>query len=164
MTGMNTRRLLSVPIAALVFGACASRVATETSATAVAVSTAVSTAAPDTSTATATTSPEATEPEATEPETTAPETTEPETTAPETTAPAAATALAGVPATGDVVQRTLVTADGRTRVYRIYVPSSLPNSPVPLLLAFHGGTGWGAQFEKNSGFDELAEANGFLVV
>ena len=165
MTGMNTRRLLSVPIAALVLGACASRVATETSATAVAVSTAV----PDTSTATATTSPEATEPETTEPETTAPETTEPETTAPETTAPettasAASTALAGVPATGDVVQRTLVTADGRTRVYRIYVPSSLPNSPVPLLLAFHGGTGWGAQFEKNSGFDELAEANGFLVV
>ena len=51
MTGMNTRRLLSVPIAALVFGACASRVATETSATAVAVSTAV----PDTSTPTATT-------------------------------------------------------------------------------------------------------------
>jgi len=35
---------------------------------------------------------------------------------------------------------------------------------VPVLLAFHGGTGWGKQFERNSGFDELAEANGFLVV
>jgi polyhydroxybutyrate depolymerase len=46
----------------------------------------------------------------------------------------------------------------------VYVPSVLPDGPVPLLLAFHGGTGWGAQFERNSGFDELAESNGFLVV
>ena len=105
-------------------------------------------------------------------------TTAPTTTAPTTVADAAVPATttvtiagtsepavaAGVPATGDVVERTLRTADGRTRVYRVYVPSSLPTEPVPLLLAFHGGTGWGAQFERNSGFDELAEANGFLVV
>jgi polyhydroxybutyrate depolymerase len=58
----------------------------------------------------------------------------------------------------------MVTPDGRTRTYRVYVPSVLPIGPVPLLLAFHGGTGWGAQFEKNSGFDGLAEANGFIVV
>ena len=73
-------------------------------------------------------------------------------------------ALPGVTATGVVVESTLVTADGRTRVYRTYVPSALPDGPVPLLLAFHGGTGWGRQFERNSGFDELAESNGFLVV
>jgi polyhydroxybutyrate depolymerase len=35
---------------------------------------------------------------------------------------------------------------------------------VPLLVALHGGTGWGAQFQRNSGFDGLAEANGFLAV
>ena len=35
---------------------------------------------------------------------------------------------------------------------------------VPLLVALHGGTGWGTQFEENSGFDGLAEANGFVVV
>jgi polyhydroxybutyrate depolymerase len=35
---------------------------------------------------------------------------------------------------------------------------------VPLLVALHGGTGWGTQFERNSGFDGLAEANGFIVV
>jgi polyhydroxybutyrate depolymerase len=28
----------------------------------------------------------------------------------------------------------------------------------------HGGTGWGKQFEKNSGFDDVAEANGFIAV
>jgi len=73
-------------------------------------------------------------------------------------------ALPGIAATGDVIDSTLVTADGRTRVYRTYIPSNLPDGPVPVLLAFHGGTGWGKQFERNSGFDELAEANGFLVV
>ena len=73
-------------------------------------------------------------------------------------------ALPGVTATGVVVESTLVTADGRTRVHRTYVPSALPDGPVPLLLAFHGGTGWGRQFERNSGFDELAESNGILVV
>ena len=34
----------------------------------------------------------------------------------------------------------------------------------PLLVGLHGGTGWGTQFEANSGFDRLAEANGFVVV
>lgn len=66
---------------------------------------------------------------------------------------------------GTVVDGTLKTPDGRERTYHVYVPSHLPEaSPVPLLLALHGGTGWGLQFEKNSGFDGLAEANGFLVV
>ncbi|HQZ32861.1 MAG TPA: PHB depolymerase family esterase [Ilumatobacteraceae bacterium] len=93
-------------------------------------------------------------------------TTVPETTSvPETTTvPETTVALPGIAATGQVIDSTLVTADGRTRVYRIYVPSHLPEGPVPLLLAFHGGTGFGKQFERNSGFDELAEANGFLVV
>ena len=35
---------------------------------------------------------------------------------------------------------------------------------MPLLVGLHGGTGWGTQFEANSGFDRLAEANGFVVV
>ncbi|MEY4231059.1 MAG: hypothetical protein RLZZ362_1908, partial [Actinomycetota bacterium] len=49
--------------------------------------------------------------------------------------------------------------------YRLYVPASLASgAPVPLLVALHGGTGSSAQFAANSGFDGLAEANGFLVV
>ena len=59
----------------------------------------------------------------------------------------------------------LHTADGRDRTYHVYVPATLPASTsVPRLIALHGGTGWGTQFERNSGFDALAEANGFIVV
>lgn len=66
---------------------------------------------------------------------------------------------------GETVDGTLRTADGRDRTYHLYVPASLPaGRPVPLLLGLHGGTGWGEQFEANSGFDGIAEANGFLVV
>jgi polyhydroxybutyrate depolymerase len=67
--------------------------------------------------------------------------------------------------TGKVVDGSLTTSDGRSRSYHVYVPTSLPSDrPVPLLVALHGGAGWGVQFEKNSGFDGLAEANQFLVV
>lgn len=81
--------------------------------------------------------------------------------------PAAVTVARGVEPVGRTIEGTLETTDGRVRSYRIYVPSRLAAAsdpePVPLLLAFHGGGGWGAQFEANSGFDRLAEANGFLV-
>jgi polyhydroxybutyrate depolymerase len=65
---------------------------------------------------------------------------------------------------GATIERTLRTADGRDRTYRLYVPRSLPaDTPVPLLVALHGGTGSGSQFQVTSAFDGLAEANGFLV-
>ena len=66
--------------------------------------------------------------------------------------------------TGATTDATIRTADGRDRTYHLYVPATLPAGTVPLLVALHGGGGWGAQFEANSGFDGLAEANGFLVV
>ena len=60
---------------------------------------------------------------------------------------------------------TITTPDGRLRSYHVYVPASLPKDrPVPLLVALHGGFGSGTQFETNSGYDGLAEANGFIVV
>ena len=66
---------------------------------------------------------------------------------------------------GETIEGSLVTPDGRTRTYRLYVPASLPaGEPVPLLVGLHGGTGWGAQFQRSSGFDGIAEANGFLAV
>jgi len=71
---------------------------------------------------------------------------------------------AGVDPVGTTTDGQL-TVDGRTRTYHLYVPSSLaPDTPTPLLVALHGGLGWGTQFEANSGFDRLAEANGFVVV
>jgi len=86
-----------------------------------------------------------------------------------TTGPAALDAIVvnrAVEPTSRSTDDVLQTADGRDRTYHVYVPSTVTTSgpPVPLLIALHGGTGWGHQFELNSGFDGLAEANGFIVV
>ncbi|MEP6623159.1 MAG: PHB depolymerase family esterase [Acidimicrobiia bacterium] len=57
------------------------------------------------------------------------------------------------------------TVDGRTRTYRVHVPPRIDSSAlVPVVLALHGGVGSGAQFERNSGFDALADRNRFVVV
>lgn len=81
-----------------------------------------------------------------------------------TTAPAPAPVRPAVAARGQAVPHEITTPDGRTRTYLLYVPSSVPpERPVPLLVAMHGGVGWGSQYEKNSGFDGLAEANAFIV-
>ncbi len=80
-----------------------------------------------------------------------------------TTTPIAPVKPAVAP-TGSTTEYTIHTADGRDRTYQLYVPTSLPaGQAVPLLLAFHGGSGWSTQFETQSGFDGVAEANGFLV-
>jgi polyhydroxybutyrate depolymerase len=66
---------------------------------------------------------------------------------------------------GRTLTGALRTPDGTRRTYRLYVPSGLPEgTAVPLMIALHGGLGSGRQFEQNSGFDGLAQANGFLVV
>ena len=61
-------------------------------------------------------------------------------------------------------QNSIVTPDGRTRTFHVYVPTSLPDGPVPLVVALHGGTGSGRQFERSSGFDAQADEHGFIVV
>jgi polyhydroxybutyrate depolymerase len=72
---------------------------------------------------------------------------------------------AAVVAKGTKSAKTLVTADGRTRRYRTYVPSTIGDgASVPLVIALHGGLGSSAQFEANSGLDGLAESNKFIVV
>jgi polyhydroxybutyrate depolymerase len=72
---------------------------------------------------------------------------------------------AGIEPVGRTSRGQLRTADGRTRSYRLHVPTSLdPSTPAPLLVALHGGLGSSDQFRANSGFDELAEANRFVVV
>ena len=69
-------------------------------------------------------------------------------------------------AVGSVTDEWVTTPDGRRRHFRLYVPSgvAVESENVPLLVALHGGLGSSDQFAANSGFDELAEANGFLVV
>ena len=59
-------------------------------------------------------------------------------------------------------EHSVTTPDGRTRTYRLVVPSSHAR-PAPLLVALHGGLGSGAQFARSSGFDALASANSFIV-
>jgi len=55
--------------------------------------------------------------------------------------------------------------DGRTRGWRLYVPSSLAGSgEVPLVLALHGAGGSGEQFAETGAFDEQAERGGFIAV
>ncbi len=66
---------------------------------------------------------------------------------------------------GEVQTGSITTPDGRVRTYRLYVPTAAESGGrLPLLIALHGGLGWGAQFATNSGFDGLAEANRFIVV
>lgn len=65
---------------------------------------------------------------------------------------------------GQVETGSITTPDGRVRTYRLYVPTAAADARLPLLIAMHGGLGWGAQFATNSGFDGLAEANRFIVV
>lgn len=78
--------------------------------------------------------------------------------------PAFAPVVPAIDPSGETVDVDVATADGRDRSAHLYVPATLPEGPVPLLVALHGGTGWGEQYQNNSGYDGLAEANGFLVV
>ena len=54
---------------------------------------------------------------------------------------------------------------GGERSYRLYVPASYDASaPLPLLLNFHGFGSSAAEQERYSGFIDVAEANGFVLV
>ncbi|MCB2225027.1 MAG: polyhydroxybutyrate depolymerase [Actinobacteria bacterium] len=83
-----------------------------------------------------------------------------------TTGPGAAeTGTTSAPPLPGVVEGAMATPDGRERTYRLYVPPGLAEGEaVPLLVALHGGTGSGAQFAENSGFDAVADREGFIVV
>jgi polyhydroxybutyrate depolymerase len=56
---------------------------------------------------------------------------------------------------------------GTTRSYILHVPHSwgqqAPTSPVPLVLVFHGGGGTARTMPRFTGFDEIADEEGFVV-
>lgn len=57
-----------------------------------------------------------------------------------------------------------LTHDNRERSYILYVPDSVDwEQPVPLVLVFHGGTGNAQSALVMSGFNEIADQNGFIV-
>ena len=58
----------------------------------------------------------------------------------------------------------LVTS-GIERKYQVYVPQSYEtNKSTPLILSFHGLSGWATQHEKTSNWNALADQHGFIVV
>jgi polyhydroxybutyrate depolymerase len=58
-----------------------------------------------------------------------------------------------------------VSYGGRDRSYIVYVPASASRSgPVPVVLVFHGGTGTADSAIHMSGFSDVADRNGFVVV
>src|SRR5690554_5832017 len=58
-----------------------------------------------------------------------------------------------------------ITHDELERSYVLYVPASINwSQPVPLVFVFHGGMGNGQSAMRMTGFNEVAEQNGFLVV
>ena len=55
--------------------------------------------------------------------------------------------------------------DSLKRAYDLHVPSSYKsNQPVPLLIALHGTGGNGNVIKQQTGFNQLAEQKGFIVV
>jgi polyhydroxybutyrate depolymerase len=58
-----------------------------------------------------------------------------------------------------------IIVDGEPRRYLLYVPKSYdPAVPAPLIISLHGGAMWPAQQMHLSGWNALADENGFLVV
>ena len=70
-----------------------------------------------------------------------------------------------IPAIGWTSSFPLPTKDDSSRSYVAYIPSTWkPGVVSPLLIAMHGLSGWGVQLMANTEFNNLAEANGFIVV
>ena len=82
---------------------------------------------------------------------------------PTSTVPAPTQTSAPSLPTGEI-SRTL-THDGRERSYILYVPASVDwSKPAPLVFVFHGGTGNAKNAIRMSGFNPVADKNGFIVV
>ena len=96
---------------------------------------------------------------------TAPPTSPPAPTTPVTTTPV----VLGDPSSQDELTlapgTVLVTVaiGGRTRSAVVHVPPTAPTKPLPLVLALHGSTSNGILMERKTGFDALADRDGFII-
>jgi len=67
--------------------------------------------------------------------------------------------------TGCVTSKQSVIYDGRTRSYILHIPSFYNDStPFPLVIALHGGGGNSKSMMDKTGFNDLADEKGFIVV
>jgi polyhydroxybutyrate depolymerase len=58
-----------------------------------------------------------------------------------------------------------IVSSGQRREYLLYVPMSYDRTrPAPLVISMHGAAGWPVQQMELSGWNRLAESEGFLVV
>ena len=65
---------------------------------------------------------------------------------------------------GSTETRTFL-VNGLLRSYRIHLPTGYSQlTTLPLVIALHGGGGNPEQFAKDTGFDQKADAEGFIVV
>ena len=68
------------------------------------------------------------------------------------------------PAQPDLSARTLVSG-GLERCYLLYVPASrVPSQPAPLVLSLHGFAGNAKNQKRSTGWDRIADREGFVVV
>ncbi|KAA3648677.1 MAG: hydrolase [Chloroflexi bacterium] len=72
--------------------------------------------------------------------------------------------LYGYMVASSLIGRETITVDNTDRKYRIYVPSTYQEEPLPLVLVFHMLTASGKTTEWLTGFNEIAEREGFIVV
>jgi polyhydroxybutyrate depolymerase len=61
------------------------------------------------------------------------------------------------------VDQRVVNVGGAQRYYLLHVPPGIPN-PAAVVLVFHGGGGRPDGIMRNTGFNEIADQNGFIVV
>ena len=67
--------------------------------------------------------------------------------------------------TGCVTSKQSMIYDGRTRSYILHIPSFYNDStPFPLIIALHGGGGNSKSMMGKTGFNDLADEKGFIVV
>ena len=58
-----------------------------------------------------------------------------------------------------------IVSSGLERTYLLYVPASYdPSAPTPLVISLHGFVEWPAHQMQISGWNELADEHGFIVV
>jgi polyhydroxybutyrate depolymerase len=70
---------------------------------------------------------------------------------------------AGAESTSSSTTRTLIHGETQ-RSYILYIPATVDRSqPAPLVVAMHGGTGNAQIMVNSSGFDQVADENGFIL-
>ena len=57
-----------------------------------------------------------------------------------------------------------IVSSGQRREYQLYVPRSYDRTrPTPLVISMHGAAGWPVQQMNLSGWNQLADSQGFIV-